>query len=157
MVVIAAANHALAYPNPEHCNRPGWPSCFRLPSGARDFRLSLSDEENRIWKAELSDILSSLSRSRHLLEATKSNRSYPRGRPNSNSTSNDERRGRGHYYEESKIKQIIDEVLSDPEYYSKIDSAISNSAVFLEHGAYSIEVGLRQLKQNEGAFLTTVI
>lgn len=127
-----------------------------LPSSARDFRRTLPDEENKIGKVQLSDVLSSLTR-RQLLESTKNLPSYPRGRPSSEPSFDDERRGRGPYYEEAQIKQIIDEILSDPQCYSKIDRIITNSEVYLEHRAYSIEAKLRQLKEyGEGAFLTTL-
>jgi hypothetical protein len=92
---------------------------------------------------------------RHLLERSKSNVSYPRGRPGKNADPNDERRGRRSYYDRSRIMQIIDEILSDRESFTKIDNAVSNSEIFFKHRQYSIEVCLHQMKEKEKEFLNT--
>ena len=68
----------------------------------------------------------------------------------------DERRGRLSYYEQSKIKQITNEVLKDPESVSKIDNAILKSEMFYRFLKYSFESHFYQMKENEKAFLNTM-
>jgi hypothetical protein len=126
----------------------------QLPSRPRDFRISLADEERDIGNAELSDRLSAMVR-RHYLEHKGDKFPFPRGKPRSNTKLADERRGRFSYYERSRIIQIIEEVLKDKEFFSKIDNAVTKSDIFPKYRKYSIEVGLHQFRENQQAFLNT--
>jgi len=127
----------------------------QFPARPRDFRASLADDEKNIGMAELSDVLSRMVR-RYLLEPKRSNLSFPRGRPKSDTKIVNERRGRLSYYEQSKIKQITNEVLEDPESISKIDDAILKSGLFYRYLKYGFETYLYEIKENGKAFLNTM-
>ena len=109
----------------------------KLPARPRDFRASLADDEKSIGMPELSDVLSIMVR-QQLLEPKRSNIPFPRGRPKSDTRITDERRGRFSYYERSRIKVIIDEVLNDIESINKIDNAILNSEMFYRFLKYRL-------------------
>jgi hypothetical protein len=124
-----------------------------LPARPRDFRLNLADKEKNIGRAELSDILSSIVKI-SMLENKRNNYPYPRGRPKLYLS--DELRGRkDSYYESSKIKVIIDEILNDPEAIKAIDNALIGSDIFYNYLKYSFETALYQMKENEQAFLNS--
>lgn len=125
----------------------------KLPARPRDIRTVLADEEKNIGNAELSDTLSSICR-RLILKHSENKFSNPRGRPISESGPNNETRGRKSYYDRSIVKQILDHVLDDPEYYKKIENAINNSDIYFKHRKFSIEVALHQLKHKK-EFLNT--
>lgn len=127
----------------------------KLPARPRDFRTSLADEEKGIGMSELSDILSIMAR-QYLLEPKRSNLLFPRGRPKSDTGIADERRGRLSYYEQSRVKVTIDEVLQDVESVNKIDDAILNSEMFFRFLKYSFETYLYQMKENDNAFLNSM-
>ena len=125
-----------------------------LPARPRDFRSALANEEKNIGGSELSDVLRSLCR-RLLVERSKKSFSNPRGRPISSSDPGNETRGRKSYYEIARVKQIIDQVLNDHEYFKKIDNAITSSDIYFKHRKYSIETALHQMKKDEKKFLKT--
>jgi len=126
----------------------------KLPARPRDFRLVLANEERNIGNPELSDVLASICR-RLILEHSEKNFANPRGRPISQSNSNNETRGRKSYYDISNVKEIIDQVLNDREFFKKIDDAITSSDIYFKHRKYSIEVSLYQMKQYGKEFINT--
>lgn len=123
----------------------------KLPARPRDFRSVLADEEKNIGKSELSDVLALLRR-RLILKRSDKNFSSPRGRPISFSDPSNETRGRNSLYDISRVKQIIDQVLNDHEYFKKIDNAITSSDIYFKHRKYSIETSLLQMKTYEREF-----
>lgn len=126
----------------------------RLPARRRDFRLSLSEEEKKIGGPELSDVLASMVR-KFLLEPKRGKFPFPRGRPSSNIDLDEERRGRLSYYEESKVKNILDEVVKDPEAVRRIDNEILKSVLFYRFLRYSFEAAFYQMKEDEEGFLNS--
>ena len=102
----------------------------------------------------MSDILFSICR-RLILKRSENKFSNPRGRPISESSPNNETRGRKSYYDKSRVKQIIDQVLNDRECFKKIDNAISSSDIYFKHRNYSIEVSLHQMEGYQKEFLNT--
>lgn len=126
----------------------------KLPARPRDFRSGLASEENKIKNPELSDVLASLCR-RLMLKHREESFSNPRGRPISSSDPNNETRGRKSYYEKTRVKQIIDQVLDDHESFKKIDNAITGSDIYIKYRKYSIEAALHQMKLDEKRFLNT--
>jgi hypothetical protein len=130
----------------------------RLPARPRDFRINLAGEEKSIGDSELSDILA-LSVRNYLLEHKRDNFPFPRGSPKSDEKTSgiaDERRGTLSYYTPSRIRSIIDEILSDPKSIESIDKAILHSKVFYSFAKYYYEVCLYQMKEDEQAFLNTM-
>ena len=126
----------------------------KLPARPRDFRSKLADKEMNIGNPELSDVLDSLCR-RLILKRSKKNSSSPRGRPISQSDPSNETRGRKSFYDVSRVKQILDQVLNDHESFEKIDNAITSSDIYLQHRKYSIETSLHQRKTYEREFRNT--
>jgi hypothetical protein len=126
----------------------------KLPARPRDFRSGLANEEMNIGNSELSDVSASLCR-RLILERSKKSSSNPRGRPVSSADPSNETRGRKSYYDTSRVKQIIDQVLNDQESFKIIDKAITGSDIYFKHRKYSIEVALHQLKSDKEKFLNT--
>jgi hypothetical protein len=126
----------------------------KLPARPRDFKARLANEERNIGNPELSDVLSSLCR-RLIIKHSEKNFSNPRGRPFFDSNPIIETRGRKSYYDESNVKQIIDHVLSEQEYFKKVDDAITSSDIYFKHRKYSIEVSLHQMKRYGKKFLNT--
>ena len=64
---------------------------------------------------------------------------FPRGRPSSNIDLDEELKGRSSHYEGSKVKNILDEVLKDPEVISTIDNEILKSDFFCRFLRYSFK------------------
>jgi hypothetical protein len=126
----------------------------KLPARPRDFKSGLASEEKKIKNPELSDVLASVCR-RLILKHSEKSFSSPRGRPISSFDPSNETRGRKSYYEVSRIKQIIEQVLNDHESFKKVDNAITGSDIYFKHKKYSIEVGLHQMKRYEKEFLNT--
>lgn len=126
----------------------------RLPARRRDFRLNLSDKEQQIGGPELSDVLASMVR-KYMLEPKRDKFPFSRGRPCSNNDLNEERRGRLSYYEESKVKNILDEVLKDSETIRRINNKILGTDLFHRFLKYSYEAAFYQMRTNEGGFLNS--
>jgi hypothetical protein len=80
---------------------------------------------------------------------------FPRGRPSSNIDLDEERKGRSSHYEGSKVKNILDEVLKDPEVISTIDNEILKSDLFCRFLRYSFEAAFYQMKEDEEGFLNS--
>ena len=120
-----------------------------LPARPRDFRLKLSNEENKIGMAEMTDILSSSPFLGNLLE--RQNKKYPfrRGRPTSILK---ERRGKPTYYTESDIQKIFDSILKDSKIIKQIDGIVTNHEIFPKFIKYSFGVYFKEMKENETAF-----
>lgn len=126
----------------------------RLPARRRDFRLNLSEEEKKIGGPELSDVLASMVR-KYLLEPKRSKFPFPRGRPSSYIDLDEERRGRLSYYEESRVKNILDEVVKDPDHVRRIDNEILGSTIFYRFLRYSFEAAFYQMKEDKEGFLNS--
>lgn len=129
----------------------------KLPARPRDFRSKLANEEKDIQNPELSDVLASVRRMLLIEESEKSLKSFsnPRGRPGFSSDPTNETRGRKSYYDTSRVKQIIDQVLDDQESFKKIDNAVTRSDIYFEYRKYSIEAALYQMKRDENKFSNT--
>ena len=115
----------------------------------------MANEEKNIGSPELTDVLATLCR-RLIIKHSDKSFSSPnlRGRPISQFGSNNETRGRKSYYEVSRVKQIIDQVLNDHETFIKIDGAVTSSNIYFKYIKYSIEVFL-QMQRNRKEFLKT--
>jgi hypothetical protein len=124
----------------------------QLPARPRDFRLNLSDEEKEVGGPELSDILRSMVR-KNLLDPKRDDFPFPKGRPGSDLA--EERRGRFSYYEQSKIKAILDEIIKDPEVVRSIDNEILKNPLLYRSLKYYFETHFYQMRENETAFLNT--
>jgi hypothetical protein len=128
----------------------------RLPARPRDFRINFCEEEKNIQYSELSDILSSMV-SKHILENKREKFSYPKGRPLSDIKKSgiaEERRGPNSYYELSRVKELINEILKES--IQVIDNAILKSPIFYSFLKYGFKVGFYQMKENEKAFMNTM-
>jgi hypothetical protein len=127
----------------------------QLPAQPRDFRASLAGEEKDLGGPELSDILSLMVK-QYLLDPFRNDLTHARGRPKSDADIVDERRGRPSHYDQSELKLIVDELLTDTELVKKIDSEVINSETFYRFLKYAFETLLYQMKENEKAFLNTM-
>jgi hypothetical protein len=125
-----------------------------LPARPRDFRLQLADEEKNIKRWDMTEILTSYVRM-NLLDPKRDDFPFPKGRPKSDSRIAEERRGGPSYYEPSKIKEIIDEILKDPQAIKEIDNGLIGTEIFYKFIKYSFETALYQIKENEDAFLNS--
>ena len=126
----------------------------KLPARPRDFRSKLANEEKDIGNSELSDVLASVRR-RLLIKRSEKDFSNPRGRSVSSSDPHNETRGRKSYYDISRIKQIIDQVLNDDECFNKIENVVTSSDIYFKHRKYSIEAALHQRNEYENKFRNT--
>jgi hypothetical protein len=126
----------------------------RLPARPRDFRLRLADEEKNIKRWDLHESLTSYVRM-ILLNHKRADFPFPRGRPKSNDYTAEERRGGPSYYEPSKVKETIDEILKDPQAIKEIDNALIGTEIFYKFIKYSFETALYQIKENEDAFFNS--
>ena len=125
----------------------------QLPARPRDFRINLSGDEKKIEGPELSDVLASLVLDFCVLENNRDCFPFLKGRRKSYLA--EESRGRNSYYESSIIKEVIDEVLRDPEAIKTIDDALIGTEIIYKFLKYSFEAGLYLSKENEKAFLNT--
>jgi hypothetical protein len=125
-----------------------------LPARPRDFRLLLTEEEKNIKRWDLTEILTSYVRM-NLLNPKRDDFPFPKGRPKSDSRISEERRGGPSYYEPSKIKEVIDEILKDPQAIKEINNALIGIEIFYKFIKYSFETALYQIKENEDAFLNS--
>ena len=127
----------------------------QLPARPRDFRINLSEDEDekKIGDPELSDVLTSMVFDFCVLENNRDRFPFLKGRRKSYLA--EENRGRNSYYEPSIIKEVIDEVLRDPEAIKTIDDALIGAEITYKFLKYSFEAGLYQSKENEKAFLNT--
>jgi hypothetical protein len=93
----------------------------------------------------------------NLLNRKRDDFPFPRGRPKSKSNgyTAEERRGGPSYYEPSKIKEIIDKILKDPQAIKEIDNALIGTEIYYKFIKYSFETALYQIKENEDAFLNS--
>lgn len=128
-----------------------------LPALPRDFRLNFSEDEKSIARWDLHQILQSVVHS-GLLENKRENlpRSRPRGRPKSGNVIDEDRGRRDSYYESSKIRAVVDEVLKDPIAVKEIDYAVRKSDILFKFLKYCYEATFRQIKKNEKAFLNSM-
>jgi hypothetical protein len=109
-----------------------------LPARPRDFRASLAGEEKDLGGPELSDILSLMVK-QYFLDPSRTELTYARGRPESDAGIVDERRGRPSHYDQSELKFIVNELLTDTELVKKIDSEVLNSEIFYRFLKYAFE------------------
>jgi hypothetical protein len=125
-----------------------------LPARPRDFRLQLTEEEKNIKRWDLTEILTSYVRM-NLLDPKRDDFPFPKGRPKSNGYTAEERRGGTSYYEPSKIKEIIDEIITDPQAIKEIDNTLIGTEIFYKFIKYSFETAFYQIKENKDAFFNT--
>ncbi|HYZ58790.1 MAG TPA: hypothetical protein VE544_03955 [Nitrososphaeraceae archaeon] len=76
---------------------------------------------------------------------------YPKGRPIKERLG-EEQRGHPGYYEESRLKVIVDECLRDPELLEEINNSIMKTDLFHRFLKYSFQTHLYQIQFNEKAF-----
>jgi hypothetical protein len=121
-----------------------------FPALPRHFRSNLEEEKNiRRW--DLTKGILNFMVKNHIMRNRGGCFSYSRGRPSRFLA--DERRGRiDSYYEPSRIKQVIDEVLTDSEAIREIDDALIESEMLYEFLKYSFETALYEIKISEEAF-----
>lgn len=130
----------------------------RLPARPRDFRINLAEEEKNIGSSELSDILTFMV-NQVLLEPKRGDFPYLKGRPLSDVKKSGIAKGRTgsySYYEPSKEKELINEILRDSKSIQLIDNAILNSPIFYRFLKYGFEVYLYQMKEDEDKFMITM-
>lgn len=121
----------------------------KLPAHPRDFNLDLPDGQ-KIARWDFHVVLLSLVRS-GLLQNKKHDFPYSRGRPMEQRLG-EERRGNPGYYEESELKRIIDECLSDGKILKKINKLILRSDQLRKFIIYSLQTHLYQIRFSENAF-----
>jgi hypothetical protein len=122
-----------------------------FPALPRHFRINLEDEEKNIRRWDLTKSILYFMVKNHILTNKVGIFSYSRGRSPRSLTV--ERRGRiDSYYEPSRIKQVIDEVLTDSEAIKEINDALIESEILYEFLKYSFETALYEIKINEEAF-----
>jgi hypothetical protein len=125
-----------------------------LPAHPRDFRLTLSENERNIGRAELSDNLAKLLKI-YLLERNEKAFQFRRGRPKMESNLSDERRGRRSNFKRSRIREIIDEVLKDSKVVKSIDSGLITNDILYKFLKYSFETAFYQIQESEDAFFNS--
>ena len=125
-----------------------------LPARPRDFRVNLLDEQKKIEGHGLQDMLKFLVKT-HILNHTKENFEFPRGRPSKFSTLAEETKGRNDsVYDKTDIYRIIDDFLNLP-IVEAIDNQLNKQTMynFLE---YSFASHLYEMKICPEKFLESM-
>jgi hypothetical protein len=123
----------------------------KLPSLPRQFRINLDDEEKNIRRWDLRKGVLTYLVDNHILANRGSILGTTRGRP-VKSLETETRGRKDSYYDSSMIKEITDEILSDPEAIREIDEALLASPILYEFVKYAWETALYEAKANESAF-----
>jgi hypothetical protein len=121
----------------------------KLPVRPNDFKLDLP-EDQRIPRWEWKSVLTSLVRG-GLLQNRRDRFPYPRGRPIKESLGV-ERRGHPGYYEESRLKKMVDVCINDPRILEEINNSILRSDLFYKFLKYSFQTHLYQIQFDENSF-----
>lgn len=126
----------------------------KLPALPRHFRISLDDEEKNIRRWDLRKGILQFIVDNHILvnRGGQFGGASVRGRPLRTSLEIETRGRKDSYYDSSAMKDIIDEVLLDPEAIREVDDTLLTSPILYEFIKYLWETMLYEAKANEFAF-----
>ncbi|MGA7897345.1 MAG: hypothetical protein WCA39_00630 [Nitrososphaeraceae archaeon] len=123
----------------------------KLPARKRDFTMNIPE----VQKVRPTEVTRALSKNVRLLLLKNNKDKFPFGVGRQKPYLSEERRGKPSYYTESKVKELIDEVLNDPLVLESLRNSLVSSSLFYEYlKVIFIEV-FKQRKENEDAFFDT--